>query len=177
MSRIGELPIPLPAGTNVAIEPGRLTVQGPKGELTVPVPAGVGAEIEDGTLRITRAQAADAALQGLTRALANNSLTGVTAGFAKQLEIVGVGYRAQKAGRVLVLQLGYSHPVEVLLPEGVDATVTGNTKIEVTGIDKQLVGQTAASIRALRKPDPYKQKGVRYVGERLRHKEGKSGAA
>ena len=177
MSRIGELPIPLPAGTTVAIEPGRLTVQGPKGELTVPVPAGVGAEIEDGTLRITRAQAADAALQGLTRALANNSLTGVTAGFAKQLEIVGVGYRAQKAGRVLVLQLGYSHPVEVLLPEGVDATVTGNTKIEVTGIDKQLVGQTAASIRALRKPDPYKQKGVRYVGERLRHKEGKSGAA
>lgn len=177
MSRIGELPIALPAGTKVAIEPGRLTVQGPKGELTVPVPAGVGAEIEDGTLRITRAQAADAALQGLTRALANNSLTGVTAGFAKQLEIVGVGYRAQKAGRVLVLQLGYSHPVEVLLPEGVDATVTGNTKIEVTGIDKQLVGQTAASIRALRKPDPYKQKGVRYVGERLRHKEGKSGAA
>ena len=177
MSRIGELPIPLPAGTRVAIEPDRLTVRGPKGELTVPVPAGVGAEIEDGTLRITRTQAADAALQGLTRALANNSLTGVTAGFAKQLEIVGVGYRAQKAGRVLVLQLGYSHPVEVLLPEGVDATVTGNTRIEVTGIDKQVVGQTAASIRALRKPDPYKQKGVRYVGERLRHKEGKSGAA
>ena len=177
MSRIGELPIPLPAGTKVDIGPGRLTVQGPKGQLTVPVPAGVGAEIEDGTLRITCAQAADAALQGLTRALANNSLTGVTTGFAKQLEIVGVGYRAQKAGRVLVLQLGYSHPVEVLLPEGVDATVTGNTKIEVTGIDKQLVGQTAASIRALRKPDPYKQKGVRYVGERLRHKEGKSGAA
>ena len=177
MSRIGELPIPLPAGTTVAIEPGRLSVQGPKGELTVPVPAGVGAEIEDGTLRITRARAADAALQGLTRALANNSLTGVTTGFAKQLEIVGVGYRAQKVGRVLVLQLGYSHPVEVLLPEGVDATVTGNTKIEVSGIDKQLVGQTAASIRALRKPDPYKQKGVRYAGERLRHKEGKSGAA
>ena len=151
-------------------------MQGPKGELSVPVPVGVGAEIEDGTLRITRAQTADAALQGLTRALANNSLTGVTTGFAKQLEIVGVGYRAQKVGRVLVLQLGYSHPVEVLLPEGVDATVTGNTRIEVSGIDKQLVGQTAASIRALRKPDPYKQKGVRYVGERLRHKEGKSGA-
>ncbi len=177
MSRIGELPIPLPAGTEVGIEPDRLTVQGPKGQLTVPVPPGLGAEIENGTLRITCAKAANAALQGLTRALASNSLTGVTAGFTKQLEIVGVGYRAQKVGRVLVLQLGYSHPVEVLLPEGVDATVTGNTKIEVTGIDKQAVGQTAASIRALRKPDPYKQKGVRYVGERLRHKEGKSGAA
>ncbi len=176
MSRIGDAPIPLPDGTKVGIEPDRLTVQGPKGELTVPVPAGLGAEIENGTLRITCEQAANAALQGLTRALASNCLTGVTTGFSKQLEIVGVGYRALKVGRVLVLQLGYSHPVEVLLPEGVDASVTGNTKIEVSGIDKQLVGQTAANIRGLRKPDPYKQKGVRYAGERLRHKEGKSRA-
>ena len=131
-----------------------------------------------GTLRITRAQGTRTALQGLTRALANNSITGVTQGFTKRLEIVGVGYRARKVGRVLILQLGYSHPIEVLLPDGVDAAVEGNNnKIVVTGIDKQVVGQVAANIRALRKPDPYKQKGVRYAGERLRSKEGKSGVS
>ena len=116
-------------------------------------------------------------MQGLTRSLANNCVTGVTQGFKKRLEIVGVGYRAQKTGRVLTLQLGYSHPIEVLLPDGVEASIEGNTKIELSGIDKQVVGQVAASIRSLRKPDPYKQKGVRYEGERLRSKEGKSGAA
>ena len=177
MSRIGDLPIQMPAGTSVAVTPEQLTVRGPKGELSVPVPAGVTAELEGTTLRFSCAEGARTALQGLTRALANNCVTGVTQGFSKRLEIVGVGYRAQKQGRVLVLQLGYSHPVEVLLPEGVDAVVEGNTRIEVSGIDKQLVGQTAANIRALRKPDPYKQKGVRYAGERLRSKEGKSGAA
>ena len=177
MSRIGKLPIEVPDGVKVGIEPGRLSVTGPKGELSVPVPDGVAAELEERTLRITCADASNAAMQGLTRALANNSVRGVTEGFKKRLEIVGVGYRAQKLGRVLSLQLGYSYPIEVLLPDGVEASIEGNTKIELSGIDKQVVGQVAASIRSLRKPDPYKQKGVRYEGERLRSKEGKSGAA
>ena len=177
MSRIGKLPIEVPDGVKIGIEPGRLNVTGPKGELSVPVPDGVAAELEERTLRITCPDASKGAMQGLTRALANNSVLGVTQGFKKRLEIVGVGYRAQKVGRVLSLQLGYSHPIEVLLPDGVEANIEGNTKIELSGIDKQVVGQVAASIRSLRKPDPYKQKGVRYEGERLRSKEGKSGAA
>lgn len=177
MSRIGKLPIEVPDGVKIGIEPGRLSVTGPKGELSVPVPDGVAAELEERTLRITCGDASKAAMQGLTRALANNSVQGVTEGFKKRLEIVGVGYRAQKLGRVLSLQLGYSHTIEVLLPDGVEANIEGNTKIELSGIDKQVVGQVAASIRSLRKPDPYKQKGVRYEGERLRSKEGKSGAA
>lgn len=177
MSRIGKLPIAVPDGVKIGIEPGRLNVTGPKGELSVPVPDGVAAELEDSTLRITCADASNGAMQGLTRALASNSVQGVTQGFKKRLEIVGVGYRAQKLGRVLSLQLGYSHPIEVLLPDGVEASIEGNTKIELSGIDKQVVGQVAAAIRSLRKPDPYKQKGVRYEGERLRSKEGKSGAA
>lgn len=177
MSRIGKLPIEVPDGVKIGIEPGRLSVTGPKGELSVPVPDGVAAELEASTLRITCAGASKGAMQGLTRALASNSVQGVTQGFKKRLEIVGVGYRVQKLGRVLSLQLGYSHPIEVLLPDGVEASIEGNTKIELSGIDKQVVGQVAASIRSLRKPDPYKQKGVRYEGERLRSKEGKSGAA
>lgn len=177
MSRIGELPVRLPAETAVDLAPGLVTVRGPKGQLTVPVPNGIGVELDQATLRVTCGEGTRTALQGLTRALVNNGVTGVTQGFSKRLEIVGVGYRVRKQGRVLILQLGYSHPVEVLLPDGVDATLEGNTKILISGIDKQLVGQTAANIRALRKPDPYKQKGVRYHGERLRSKEGKSGAA
>ncbi|MCY4535340.1 MAG: 50S ribosomal protein L6 [Bryobacterales bacterium] len=177
MSRIGKLPIAVPDGVKIGIEPGRLSVAGPKGELSVPVPEGVAAELDERTLRITCADTSNTAMQGLTRSLANNCVTGVTQGFKKRLEIVGVGYRAQKAGRVLTLQLGYSHPIEVLLPDGVEASIEGNTKIELSGVDKQVVGQVAASIRSLRKPDPYKQKGVRYEGERLRSKEGKSGAA
>ena len=177
MSRIGKLPIAVPDGVKIGIEPGRLSVAGPKGELSVPVPEGVTAELDERTLRITCADTSNTAMQGLTRSLANNCVTGVTQGFKKRLEIVGVGYRAQKAGRVLTLQLGYSHPIEVLLPDGIEASIEGNTKIELSGVDKQVVGQVAASIRSLRKPDPYKQKGVRYEGERLRSKEGKSGAA
>ena len=177
MSRIGKLPIAVPDGVKIGIEPGRLSVAGPKGELSVPVPEGVAAELDERTLRITCADTSNTAMQGLTRSLANNCVTGVTQGFKKRLEIVGVGYRAQKTGRVLTLQLGYSHPIEVLLPDGVEASIEGNTKIELSGVDKQAVGQVAASIRSLRKPDPYKQKGVRYEGERLRSKEGKSGAA
>ncbi len=177
MSRIGKLPIAVPDGVKIGIEPGRLSVAGPKGELSVPVPEGVAAELDERTLRITCADTSNTAMQGLTRSLANNCVTGVTQGFKKRLEIVGVGYRAQKAGRVLTLQLGYSHPIEVLLPDGIEASIEGNTKIELSGVDKQVVGQVAASIRSLRKSDPYKQKGVRYEGERLRSKEGKSGAA
>ncbi len=174
MSRIGKMPVAVPSGTTVEVSPDAICVRGPKGELSVPVPEGIVAEREGAELRIRCAPGASTALQGLTRSLAHNCVTGVNEGFSKRLEIVGVGYRAQKVGNVLILQLGYSHPVEVLLPDGVDAVVEGNTKIVVSGIDKQKVGQTAALIRGLRKPDPYKQKGVRYEGERLRSKEGKS---
>ena len=177
MSRIGNLPIPLPSGAEVQIEAGLLKVKGPKGELSAPIPAGITAAVDEGTLRISRASDSYAALHGLTRSLANNCVTGVTQGFVKKLEIVGIGYRAQTQGRVAVFSIGYSHSIEVLMPAGVDIKIEGNTKIEVSGIDKQLVGQTAANIRSLRKPDPYKQKGIRYVGEVLRKKEGKTGAA
>ncbi len=176
MSRIGKMPVQIPEKVKVEINPGLLKVSGPKGELSMPVPNGVTAEMNQESLQFN-ASAEAMALCGLTRALANNCVKGVTDGFQKNLEIIGVGYRAQISGRVLVMNLGYSHPLEVLLPDGVDAQVNANTKIRISGIDKQLVGQTAANIRALRKPDPYKQKGVRYAGERLRSKEGKSSAA
>ncbi len=182
MSRIGNLPVSVPAETTVGIEAGRITVKGPKGTLEVPVPAGVEAVVEGKTI-VIRAEPGLGAMQGLTRALANNCVTGVTKGFERKLEIVGVGYRARLiggaklAGRVLELQLGYSHPIEVLLPEGVAAKVEANTRITLTGIDKQVVGQTAANIRALRKPDVYKNKGVRYAGEVLRQKAGKRNVA
>ena len=154
-----------------------MTVKGPKGELSAPIPEGVSLELEDGTLTVKRAGDELAAFHGLTRALAQNAITGATTGFTKNLEIVGVGYRANVQGRVAVFSLGYSHSIEVLMPEGVDIKIDNNTKIEVSGADKQKVGQTAAMIRSLRPPDPYKQKGVRYVGEVLRKKEGKTGAA
>ena len=176
MSRIGKMPVQIPEKVKVEINPGLLKVSGPKGELSMPVPNGVTAEMNRESLQFNSSAEA-MALCGLTRALANNCVKGVTDGFQKNLEIIGVGYRAQSSGRVLVMNLGYSHPLEVLLPDGVDAQVNANTKIRISGIDKQLVGQTAANIRALRKPDPYKQKGVRYAGERLRSKEGKSSAA
>ncbi len=177
MSRIGKLPIAVPDGVSVAIQPGTVSVSGPKGRLSVPVPDGIAARLDGGSLRISCEDPARTAMQGLTRSLANNCVTGVTKGFSKRLEIVGVGYRVNQSGRVLTFQLGYSHPIEVLLPDGIDAKVQGNNKIEISGIDKQAVGQVAANIRGLRKPDPYKQKGVRYEGEKLRSKEGKSGSA
>jgi len=181
MSRIGKLPIPVPSGAEVHIEAGLLRVTGPKGELSAPLPEGITAQVDDGILSISRVDDSKAALHGLTRSLVYNCVTGVTVGFVKQLEIVGVGYRAAAHGRVVVFSVGYSHTIEVFMPEGVDikaeAGPSNTTKVEVSGIDKQLVGQTAANIRALRKPDPYKQKGIRYVGEILRKKEGKTGAA
>ncbi len=176
MSRVGKKPIPLPA--NVKIQVGaQLQVEGPKGKLTVPIPYGIRIEQEGNTLNIKRDADQYAALHGLTRALAANAVLGVSAGFTRELDIVGIGYRCdQKDPRVLTFTLGYSHPIEYMLPTGVDAKIEKQTHIVLTGFDKQLLGQAAAHMRSLRKPDPYKNKGVRYTGEVLRKKVGKSGA-
>lgn len=176
MSRIGNNPIPVPASAKVEITDDLIRVKGPKGELTAPLPPGITAELDGGQLKLKRASVNEAAFHGLARSLASNAVTGVTQGFQKNLEIVGVGYRASVAGRVAIFNLGYSHSIEVLMPEGVDITIDGQTKVQVSGADKQVVGQLAAMIRRLRPPDPYKQKGVRYVGEELRKKEGKTGS-
>lgn len=176
MSRVGIQLIRLPSEAKVDIASGKLNVKGPKGELVCPIPRGIEFKLADGVLEVKRESDEHAASHGLARALAHNAVTGVTKGFSRELEIVGVGYRASVAGRVAVFNLGYSHPVEVLMPKGVEIQVEGQTKIKVSGIDRQLVGQTAANIRALRPPEPYKNKGVRYVGEVLRKKEGKTGA-
>ena len=143
MSRIGTAPITIPSGAEGKVDAGLMTVKGPKGELTAPIPEGISCEVEDGTLTLKRESGDQAAFHGLARALAQNAVTGATTGFKKELEIVGVGYRASVAGRVAVFSLGYSHPIEVLMPEGVDIKVESNTKIEVSGADKQKVGQTA----------------------------------
>jgi len=181
MSRVGSKPISVPAGSKVTIKDGELEVHGPKGVLTCPIPTGIEFKLEDATLTASRGGDEYAAFHGLARSLARNAVTGVTDGFTKKLEIVGIGYRAQVTGRVVVFLLGYSHPIELLMPEGIEIevgkTVSNTTLITVSGIDKQVVGQTAAKIRALRPPDPYKNKGIRYAGEILRKKEGKSGAA
>lgn len=166
----------MPSGANITVEDAAVRVKGPKGELSCPIPEGISFAVEDGTLVCKREGDKFAANHGLARALANNAVVGVTTGFKKELEIVGVGYRASVAGNVGVFNLGYSHPIEVLMPEGVNITVEANTKITIEGADKQSVGQVAAKIRALRPPDPYKQKGVRYLGEQLVKKEGKTGA-
>ncbi len=176
MSRVGNLPISVPSGAQVEIVGDAIKVKGPKGELESPIPPGIKATLEDGRLSFSRSGDQHAAGHGLARALAANAVTGVTEGFKKNLEIVGIGYRASVQGRVAVFNLGYSHPIEVMMPEGVDIQIDKNTKIEVSGADKQQVGQVAAWIRSLRKPDPYKQKGIRYEGEKLRKKEGKTGA-
>lgn len=175
MSRIGKKPIPLPSGVKVQIGT-QLEVTGPKGTLAVPIPAGISVEQTDGKLEIKRASDDDAALHGLTRALAANAVEGVSSGFTKELDIVGIGYRADIKGKVATFTLGYSHPIEVLLPEGVDLKIDKQTHLVLTGHDRQLLGQVAANIRALRKPDPYKNKGIRYTGEALRKKVGKTGA-
>jgi large subunit ribosomal protein L6 len=175
MSRVGKKPIPLPAGVKVQIGD-QLTVEGPKGKLTVPVPGGIRIEKNDGALEVKRDGDQYAALHGLTRALAANAVTGVSQGFTRELDIVGIGYRAEAKGNVLVFSLGYSHPIEFMLPPGVECKVDKNTHIVLSGIDKQLLGQVAANIRSLRPPEPYKQKGIRYTGEALRKKVGKTGA-
>jgi len=175
MSRVGKKPIPLPAGVKVTIGE-QLGVEGPKGKLVVPIPQGVRIEKNDSTLEIKRDNDSFAALHGLTRALTFNAVTGVSTGFTRELDIVGIGYRAEVKERVVNFVLGYSHPIEFLLPAGVDAKVEKNTHLVLTSIDKQALGQVAANIRSLRPPEPYKQKGIRYTGEVVRKKVGKTGA-
>lgn len=176
MSRVGNKPIPLPKGVEVTIGE-QLVVEGAGGKLAVPLPGGVRVQRADGTLVVTRDDDEHAALHGLTRALAANAVQGVSRGFTRELDIVGIGYRADVKGRVATFSLGYSHPIEFLLPEGVELKIEKQTHLVLTGADKQLVGQVAANMRALRPPDPYKQKGIRYTGEALRKKVGKTGAA
>lgn len=178
MSRIGKAPIQLPNGVNVTIEGNTVSVTGPKGSLTHEIPEGISASLDDGVLTVERANDArhTRALHGLNRSLINNMIVGVSAGFRKDLEIVGVGYRAAAKGQDKIeLSLGFSHPVEVQAPEGITFDVPEPTKIGVIGIDKEVVGQTAAVIRAYRKPEPYKGKGIRYAGERVLRKAGKAG--
>ncbi|HEY1204040.1 MAG: 50S ribosomal protein L6 [Bryobacteraceae bacterium] len=175
MSRVGKKPIPLPKGVKVAIGE-ELEVQGPKGKLKVPVPKGIHARQAEGTLELIRDGDQYAALHGLTRALAANAVQGVSTGFVRELDIVGIGYRADIKGRVATFTLGYSHPIEVLLPDGVDLKIDKQTHLVLSGADRQALGQVAANMRGLRPPDPYKNKGVRYTGEPLRKKVGKTGA-
>ena len=178
MSRIGKKPIALPKGVTVKIEGNTVAVQGPKGKLDTNVPAGITMEQRDGNLVAIRENDSQAALHGLARALVNNAVEGVTKGWTRELEIVGIGYRAEMKGKgTVVFSLGYSHPIEYPLPSGIDVAVDPKqTKLSVTGIDRQKVGQVAAEMRSLRPPDPYKNKGVRYAGERLKKKVGKTGA-
>ncbi|MBI5087179.1 MAG: 50S ribosomal protein L6 [Acidobacteria bacterium] len=175
MSRVGKKPIPMPAGVKVTIGE-QLLVEGPKGKLTVPLPGGVRIEKADGTLEVKRDGDQYAALHGLTRALTANAVTGVSTGFTRELDIVGIGYRAEVKGNVIIFTLGYSHAIEFVLPKGIDCKVDKNTHLVLSGIDKQELGQVAANIRSLRPPEPYKLKGVRYTGEVLRKKVGKTGA-
>jgi large subunit ribosomal protein L6 len=177
MSRIGRKPIPLPAGVKVQLSPAAVEVQGPKGKLNVPLPRGISFEQKDGVLQALRQSEEHRALHGLARALVANAVRGVTEGFKKELDIVGVGYRAELKGKTVVFALGYSHPVEFPVPEGIQISVEKQTRLVVSGADRAKVGQVAANIRGLRPPDPYKQKGIRLVGERLKKKVGKAGAA
>src|SRR3954470_4159347 len=175
MSRVGKKPIPLPKGVKISIGE-ELEVEGPKGKLAVPIPAGVRIEQRDGILELVRDNDKLAALHGLTRALAANAVQGVSTGFTRELDIVGTGYRADVKGKVATFSLGYSHPIEFILPSSVDMRVDKQTHLVLTGHDRQELGHVAAQIRALRPPDPYKNKGVRYTGEALRKKAGKTGA-
>lgn len=177
MSRVGSKPIPIPSDVKVTLGDGRIEVEGPKGKLQTRLPAGIRVEQEDGVLKAVPDSDGGTvkAFWGLARSLVANAVTGVSRGFSKELDIVGIGYRAQVQGRSVSFSLGYSHPIDFPIPEGIDVTVDKNTHIVVSGADKQLVGQTAANIRALRKPEPYKQKGIRYTGELLKKKAGKTG--
>lgn len=178
MSRIGRKAIAIPKDVKVQISEGSLQVQGPKGKLTTPVPRGISFALAGSELVCKRSsdERQQRAFHGLARALAQNAIKGVTEGFSRELDIVGVGYKAQVEGQKVVLSLGFSHPVEFPIPEGIKVAVEKQTRLVVSGIDRQRVGQVAAEIKALRKPDPYKQKGIRYVGEVLKKKAGKAGA-
>ena len=176
MSRIGRKPIPLPSGVKINSSGGKVEVQGPKGKLFVLVPRQIKLEQKDGVLTAVRTSDQDRALHGLARALLANAVQGVTTGFKKDMDIVGVGYRAEVKGKSVAFALGKSHPIDFPIPEGIQITVEKQTHIVVSGADKAQVGQVAADIRSLRPPDPYKQKGIRITGERLKKKAGKAGA-
>jgi large subunit ribosomal protein L6 len=178
MSRIGRKPIPVPKEVKVSIEGELVAVQGPKGKLDTKLPRGIRMEQQDGHLVAICENDDQAAVHGLARALVNNAVEGVTKGWTRELEIVGIGYRAEMKGKAtVVFSLGYSHPVEYPLPSGINVAIDAKqTRLSVSGIDRQKVGQVAAEMRALRPPDPYKNKGIRYVGERLKKKVGKTGA-
>jgi large subunit ribosomal protein L6 len=178
MSRVGRKPIPIPKDVKVSVSATALAIQGPKGKLETPVPPGISFAIEGAQLLCARTndERQQRAFHGLARALAQNAVKGVTEGFSKELDIVGVGYKAALEGQKVVFALGYSHPVEFKVPEGIKIAVDKQTHLVISGIDRQKVGQVAAEIRGLRKPDPYKQKGIRYVGEVLKKKAGKAGA-
>lgn len=179
MSRIGKKPIVVPAGVKIQVDGGTVRVEGPKGRLAQEVPEGVTLRVDDGHITVERSsdERRVRALHGLTRALVANMVTGVKDGFERRLEIVGIGYRAQLQGKSLQLALGYSHPVLFALPDGVTAEVDRQTAITLRAADKALLGQTAARLRALRKPDPYKGKGVKYADEVIRRKVGKKAGA
>ncbi len=179
MSRIGRKPIPIPAGVKVHVNNGSVSAEGPKGKLSQPVPAGLSAAVDANVLVISRTgdDRRLRALHGLTRALVANMVSGVKDGFERKLEIVGIGYRAQMQGKTIQLALGYSHPVIFPLPEGITAEIDKQTAITLRGPDKALLGETAAKLRALRKPDPYKGKGIKYADEVIRRKVGKKAGA
>jgi large subunit ribosomal protein L6 len=176
MSRIGKEPVRIPDGVDVTLRGRKLTVSGPKGSLSRDLHPDISVTIDDGEIRVTRPddEREHRALHGLYRSLIANMVTGVTDGFRRNLEIVGVGYRAAARGSGITLQVGYSHPVEIDAPEGITLEVTTPTRLSVSGPDKQLVGQVAADIRAVRRPEPYKGKGIRYAGEQVRRKSGKA---
>ena len=177
MSRIGRLPIDIPAGVDVTVDGAAVTVKGPKGELSLTVPSPIEVKIEDNQVLVTRPddERDSRSRHGLTRTLIANDIFGVTQGYSKGLEIVGTGYRVAQKGSAVEFALGFSHPVTVEPPAGITLTVEGNNKITVSGISKQAVGETAANIRKIKKPEPYKGKGIRYAGEVVRRKAGKSG--
>ncbi len=179
MSRIGKLPIPIPSGVALESKVESVEVKGPKGKLSVPIPRGITVKTEDGTVFVHRADDSkpQRAFHGLTRALLANAITGVASGYERVLEIIGTGYRAEASGNKMTLALGYSHPVDFVLPEGVSAQIEKNTVVTLAGIDKQLLGQVAANLRALRPPDAYKGKGIRYRGEQIKLKPGKAAGA
>ena len=178
MSRVGKRPIPVPAGVNVSVRADAVDVKGPRGAMTQPLPPGIRIQQVDGALlaQLLREDPGLGKFHGLARSLVANAVQGVAEGFRKELDIVGIGYRAEVSGKQVVFQLGYSHQIRFDVPDGISVAVEKQTHITVSGIDRQKVGQVAADIRALRKPDPYKQKGIRYTGEVLKKKVGKTGA-
>jgi len=178
MSRIGRKPIPIAKGVKVSVADGTVAIEGPKGKLSVPLPGGITADVEDGNVQVKRPsdEQKDRALHGLVRSLIANAVEGVTNGFTKDLEIQGIGYKAAVEGKDVVLALGYSHPVRFPIPEGIQISIDKQVRMSIKGADKQTVGQVAADIRSLRAPDVYKGKGIRYVGEVVRKKVGKTGA-